>query len=1284
MIFEVTPEHIEALSGSDLRTLVGYLAEQEAIRAGQSASGVTYGGHPNSTDGGIDVRVDLGNAAITGYIPRAQTGFQVKAEDIPEGKIKNEMRPDDKVRPSVVELGEAGGAYIIVSSKGTVSDKFLRKRRNAMAKAIADVPTVSGLRLDFYDRRRLATWVNQHPGLIPWIRSRVGIPLSGWRPYEDWSSSPGAIDEKYLIDDHVRIVGASFKETDGLKAVAGIEKLREILAQPKGSVRLVGLSGVGKTRLVQALFDETVGSNALSPRLAVYTDLADSPNPIPLELLGHLQNFEQRCVLIVDNCGVDLHRKLTARMRNAQGNVSVITIEYDISDDEPENTDTFKLEPASNEMIEKIIERRYPNLTVPEIRTIASFSEGNSRIALALSDTAQYGESLANLQNSILIKRLFHQNHQKDPALLRAAKACALVYSFDGETLDGAESEFSRLAALAGQTVSEFHGHVAELHRRQLVQKRSKWRALLPHALAHKLAKEALQDFPPDQVQKYLVENVPTRFLKSFSRRLGCLHDSPEAQHVVNAWLSSAGRLAKIETLDDVGRIVLDNVAPVNPEAVLSAIETAICRTPQTFKSDPCRGQTTSLLRSLAYDADFFDKATSLISVLAEDTSSNNTCEAVNVFKSLFYIRLSGTHALVNQRANLLRDIAKSATPRSAELVLVGLDAMLECSHFSSPHRFEFGTRKRDYGYNPKTYGGIWDWYREVFKLAGDLASHTRFRDPIRKMIGSQFRFLASKTGSIDQLIALANSFANDGGWPEGWAGVRAAAREATKAKHKKEAAKLQVLADRLKPNTLEERISSYVLPEQSDAALDIAEIDFDDDKHYEKAQKLIKTVCEDIGKELSDDLPALRLHLSKMLESSSMRVGDGVWDVACAIGRNSKKPRTFWNVITAEVTAPSHEGRVFSFPSGFLLGLSDVNKPLLEALLDDALANPALHPFFVHMQSTVGVDPQGGKRIIEATKLSSVPVHVFSVLGRGRASDNLPVQDFKKMTVAIAKREGGPDIALNVLYMRLFSRHSDNKPIEAEEKAVGRALLGLVTLEKKQSGEAHNMTEIVRWCLVSPTDDALVEQLCERLLAGIVQWKIHAFDYEKLVAEIGANFPRALLNIFVERASSKPEGLRSIFGSFKENRTCPFRNIPDDTLLEWANERPESRFQQLAEVLRPWQATDSKSSNDNYSDDDAGSIQWAPVALRILHESPEPLEVLKQYIESFSTSSRSGSLSSILESREPLLEQLTQDPEISIAEAATRALTSFQEEVIRVREREAKYSRERDERFEW
>jgi hypothetical protein len=232
MIFEVTPQHIEALSDADLRTLVGYLAEQELMRAGHSPVAVTYGGHQSAPDGGVDVRVDLKHGTIDGFIPRHQCGFQVKAEDMPASAIQSEMCPESKLypagklRPAIIGLGEAGGAYVIVSSKGSVSDTSLSNRRNAMAKALGETPTASGLHVDFYDRRRVATWVNQHPSLVPWVRSRVGQSLIGWQPFKDWSSSPAPINDEYLVDDNIRLVSARTKDSNGLKIADGLNRLR--------------------------------------------------------------------------------------------------------------------------------------------------------------------------------------------------------------------------------------------------------------------------------------------------------------------------------------------------------------------------------------------------------------------------------------------------------------------------------------------------------------------------------------------------------------------------------------------------------------------------------------------------------------------------------------------------------------------------------------------------------------------------------------------------------------------------------------------------------------------------------------------------------------------------------------------------------------------------------------------------------------------------------------------------------------------------------------------------
>ena len=139
MIFEVTEEHIAKLKDGDLRALIGKLCEQDLRAQGHSPAAVTWGGHQNAADGGIDVRVDLpGSSEVTGFVPRPASGFQVKAQDMPRQEIWDEMRPGGTLRPSIADLAEKAGAYIIVSSQGSVAYAPLAERKKAMRDAIGE------------------------------------------------------------------------------------------------------------------------------------------------------------------------------------------------------------------------------------------------------------------------------------------------------------------------------------------------------------------------------------------------------------------------------------------------------------------------------------------------------------------------------------------------------------------------------------------------------------------------------------------------------------------------------------------------------------------------------------------------------------------------------------------------------------------------------------------------------------------------------------------------------------------------------------------------------------------------------------------------------------------------------------------------------------------------------------------------------------------------------------------------------------------------------------------
>lgn len=215
---------------------------------------------------------------------------------------------------------------------------------------------------------------------------------------------------------------------EGISSLEGLHRLRTILSAPGRSVRLAGLSGVGKTRFVQALFDDRVGEQALDKSEAFYADVAEGPDPDPNALIEQLTVQQSRSIIILDNCPPILHRQATNICTQASSTVSLVTVEYDVRDDLPPETSVFRLEPASDDLIKKLIESHCPHVSQVDARTIAEVSGGNANIAIALANTVSSGETLSGLRDDELFRRLFTQRKESSDDFMRSAEAISLVY----------------------------------------------------------------------------------------------------------------------------------------------------------------------------------------------------------------------------------------------------------------------------------------------------------------------------------------------------------------------------------------------------------------------------------------------------------------------------------------------------------------------------------------------------------------------------------------------------------------------------------------------------------------------------------------------------------------------------------------------------------------------------------------------------------------------------------------------------------------------------------------
>lgn len=657
-IFSIAVKDTRNLSDEQSRELVARLCRAELGKQNISEAAVSWGGDQRAKDGGVDVRVDVDPPlGICGYIKNDRSALQVKAENFGASKVPGEMAPKGILRPAIIELASCSGAYVIVSTRDSLSDSSLADRIDAMAKCLSDHGLAGKVVVDFYDCRKIADWVEQHPATANWVRHTLGKPLEGWRPYSPWAYQESDTAAEYLIDDRVKVFMP--KADEGCNVLSALDQLRGDLNK-NVSVRIVGLSGVGKTRLVQALFDRRISTehDVLDYEKVIYTDLSDNPTPQPTAMLEALVSENSDAVVVVDNCGHDIHQRLTEIAKRPGSKVRLVTIEYDIRDDIPEGTVCYRLEGSSDDVIKELLKRRFKVLSVSDLDKIAEFSDGNARVAYALASTTETTGELARLRDAELFQRLFHQKNVESDELLRCAETASLLYSFDGvDILSG--SEIAILASLAEVSVTSFVRNIVELQRRGLVQVRGKWRAVLPHAISNRLAARAVDALPRALLTDSLVENTPDRIARSFSRRLGYLHESKAARDIVQDWLQPTGRYGSLASLDEIGIQIFTNIAPVHQEAALSALARASSLS--DFELDDGRRDFGRVARALAYDPKLFDQAVEVLIQFAIKESGDQNFDPIrDMLKSLFYCHLSGTETRSHQRSKIVRTLLLS------------------------------------------------------------------------------------------------------------------------------------------------------------------------------------------------------------------------------------------------------------------------------------------------------------------------------------------------------------------------------------------------------------------------------------------------------------------------------------------------------------------------------------------------------------------------------------------------------------------------------------------------
>ncbi|MEZ6029322.1 MAG: hypothetical protein R3C46_06180 [Hyphomonadaceae bacterium] len=1270
-LLSVGANEIAALSDADLRDLVALLCRFEARTAGFSATCVRAGGNQDAPDGGLDVVVETpAPLPQGGYLARSLGGLQVKKPALGEAGIANEMRPNGVLRPSIVELIAAGGAYLIISSGASVTKSARDDRRAAMRSAVSAEDPQGRLHLDFLGRDEIAAWANAHAGAVMWIKSRLGAAPSGWKSYGRWSRAPVS-GEPFFADADTTLIVEGGGGDRQLPLIEGVEVVRQRLRQRGRVARLVGLSGTGKTRFAEALFDPGVGADALCEDDVIYADIGADPQPSPLALIEQLKAAVSEVVVVIDNCPPNLHNSLAQAVHAHGSRLRLLTIEYDVRADQPEETDVFRLVGLSDAVLERLLRSRHAHLSDVDRRRLAEISDGNARVALALADAIGRDVDASALTNDDLINRLFHQRHVPDAALLAAAQTVSMVYSFDGETIT-VDSELAALAQLGNNTSADLFARVADLGDRDLIQSRSKWRAFLPHPLANHLAKKKI-DRTPDDALLAFAGSAPARLVTSFCRRLGYLHD-----HLRAATLS-ARLIGEMREDDTMSRERLGYLAPSAPEAALGRIQVILRKADGEHFG--FNGNLTGLIHGLAYEPVWFERCVQTLVAWKRATKTSGGWRDGDIFQGLFWLHLSGTRAPVTLRIEVAERLASSDDPDDQAAALNALHELLHSGQFSSGREFSFGMRRRDFGWQPTTYGDTAAWYAAAIAFACRLIA--RGDDIGRRaqdMLATELPSLLAVPFVAEHALAAARTLFSKGYWPAGWRALRVAAKSDEEELGEDVRAEVLALLSERAPATLEDRLD-VVAGADEWSYLDVAD---DDDEEGDGASQSAAPNGSDavrryhranaaavaLGEELAADPATLERVLPRLAAGRFGRANQ----VGTGLMQGASSPSAMWRQLAQAFKDVPRDKADDSMLCGAVRALSARSRGDVDAVLDAVAADPALAQLLPTLQRYAGLDSRGVDRLVAALAGAITPVQRFRALIGISTDDGLRPNRIADLTVALGSAQGGHDIAIEIVEIALRFEKADPSP---ELLQAGAELLAANPFSAKPNNVAANrFADLARRVLKADAYVDLAYDLMARLVRARMERRAYGHEWRKYAQAIVKARPcRALDALLLDGELGK--ALEDLVREGFDHREDLLQGIDLPAIIAWAEADPSKRFAVLAKFA-PLMALPANDHGDN---DELSQLH--PVMIALIDRAPDKAPVLAAIQRNFYPRGVfSGPLSSIFRRRRDGVAALASHAHPDVRAWAASAVRQLEANIADAAAREERVDR-REQRFE-
>ena len=722
-IFTVRHEDLGRLDPTEAVLFFRDLLWAEARRLGIEISKINVSSRVNVPDGGVDATVDdVQSEEGQGIIKQGKTSYQIKAGTSfkPWQKSVIKMELFGEKIPERQNLGEsiracldADGTYVLVCTGIDLVDSQHRDALSHIEEYLKSCG-YSHPKVEVWSQNTLIGFLQVFPSLASRVNGNDGL---NFQTHQSWSNN---------ADMKVRFVAAEAQNEL-------IEKIRSELREKVNAVhvRVLGEPGIGKTKLVF----EATDTDDLAPLVIYCTPAEFRETGLRREILRDDNDFW--AILIVDECDPTSRSDIWNELQNQGPRIKLITIYNDY--DPVVGSDISELETLrlTDDQISTIIQGH--EISKEQADLYLEFCDGSPRMAHHTGKVlASYPRDPSQLLSNDYLYQSFYVDFAREelnnPEIQQRELVLQYIalfkrFGFGGSVIADAQAIAKKVQeANPLVTWSRFQKIVDDLKKRKILQGQSTL-YITPKALHIKLWVEWWRIYGASFDLETFTQGLPakSKLIEWFHEMFKYASESESASRIVKDLLGTNGPFQEGEYLKTrLGSRFFLALAEADPKSALKCLMRTIGTWDREvlFQFTTGRRNIVWALEKIAMKRDLFADAARLLLALGEAENEGWSNNASGVFAKLFSPapgRVAPTEASPAERLPVLKEAFESGSKERRLLAVKACNEGLEFDHFSRMSGAEYrGLRNHIDFWEPKTYGELFDTYREIWHLLSE------------------------------------------------------------------------------------------------------------------------------------------------------------------------------------------------------------------------------------------------------------------------------------------------------------------------------------------------------------------------------------------------------------------------------------------------------------------------------------------------------------------------------------------------------------------------------------